>query len=255
MIECKKLSCSYGRQFSKSAVSSVSLCAKDGRACVILGLNGSGKTTLLRAISGRLRYSGSAKIDGAEVSALKPRMLASRLSVMPQRLPEPKGVSVEDLVTFARSPYMGHSQIMSEKDRLIVSEAIKQVGMSSYSQRRLTELSGGEKQKAFLAMLLAQQTDNVILDEPTANLDVSNKQELLRFIIQMKAKGKAILCVLHDLNDALSIADEICVIEKGESVFFGTKEEFLEQKIAQRCFNVKEISAEGRTFFISNVNQ
>lgn len=251
MIECKNISVCYEK--NRPVIKNVSLTVSDGRICVLLGHNGCGKTTLIKAITGELRVDGDAIIDNIPLNKLKHTELAQKLSVLPQILPLPSGVSVREAVAFGRTPYTGYFGRLSSEDNAMIDRAIDAMGISHLDGKNITEISGGERQKVFLSMLIAKDSQNIILDEPTSNLDSKNKRELFDFIRSMKNERRAILAVLHDVNDALSVADDICVMSEGKTVFFGNTDEFIKSGIAEKEFGLKPIiaddSGEKRIFF------
>ena len=199
-----------------------------GGITVILGRNGAGKTTLLRCLTGQIRdYSGSILLDGTDVRTLSPREKAKRLAYLPQELPLPR-VTVEELAAFGRSPYLPLSGKLSDADARGVETALTLTGMGPFSHRLVDSLSGGERQKAFLAMVLAQETPLVVLDEPTAQLDAAARLELCKLLRTLCSEtGRHFLVVMHELPEALQLADRLVVLQDGSPVFTGTPAAFL----------------------------
>lgn len=234
MIELKQVTAGYGR---KKVAENVSFSAGDGQITVLLGRNGCGKTTLLRAIAGNLPYCGSIRVQGLETGRLKPRQRARLLAVMPQVLRSPE-ITVEELVSYGRQPYTGLSGILSDRDRQLVAEALAASDLQALANMRLDRISGGERQRAWFAMLLAQDAPNLLLDEPGAFLDAAAMKRLCAFLLRERAAGKAVLAVLHDVNTALELADRLVVLGE-ENAFVGTPREFMEQQIAQRYFGLR----------------
>ena len=195
MIKCTNISVSFDKKILKD----FSLTIKDGRICVIIGPNGSGKTTLIKAISKQISFTGNIEIDNQNINLLKHKELAKMLSVMPQRLPEPNGITVQEIISFARTPYTPFNAKLSIDDKKIIEESINYLSINHLKNKYIRELSGGEKQKVFFAMTIAQDTNNIILDEATSNLDISNKSILFDFITKLKKQGKTVLLILHDI--------------------------------------------------------
>ena len=158
------ISASYGK---KQVLRDVNFCLPEG-VTALLGRNGSGKSTLLHCIAGALPFEGSVKLDGKELKGLPAREKAKLLSILPQMLPSPD-LPAEEVVGFGRSPY---SARLSAKEREEVRTAMQKLGIGELAKRRVSTLSGGEKQKVFLAMLLVQDTPLVLLDEPTTYMDL-----------------------------------------------------------------------------------
>lgn len=223
-----------------------------GGITVILGRNGAGKTTLLRCLTGQIRdYSGSILLDGTDVRTLSPREKAKRLAYLPQELPLPH-VTVEELAAFGRSPYLPLSGKLSDADARGVETALTLTGMTPFSHRLVDSLSGGERQKAFLAMVLAQETPLVVLDEPTAQLDAAARLELCKLLRTLCSEtGRHFLVVMHELADALLLADRLVVLQDGSPVFTGTPSAFLEQDIPRRHFGITLTGSKDTGFAIS----
>ena len=222
MIECKNLSYRINR---KTIVDAATLSARDGEITVILGKNGSGKTTLIRAITApaehRRHIEGIVELSGEDAMSLSSRDLASHISLMPQSLPAIR-CSVTELVSLAlladRSPFSR----LGDEQRRTVSEAIASVGLEQLADSSVSTLSGGERQLAYIAMMMAKGTQNLVLDEPTSALDSLNREAVLAFLRKMKTEGRAVLTVLQDINDAVAIADRIVVMDGGRIIFDGT---------------------------------
>lgn len=242
MIELTNVSTGYGKRF---VVQNLSFQAKSGEITILLGKNGRGKSTLLRAISGGLPYTGSIQLDGREVRSMKPRLRAQSLGVMPQILRNPD-ITVRELVSYGRQPYTGLTGILQEKDQDMVSEAISQVGIESLSESYVNQISGGERQKAYFAMLLAQDTPNLLLDEPGAFLDAEAMNRLGDFLRQAKDRGRTVLAVMHDVNRALELADQVVAICE-DSPFIGTPEQVVEERIPQRFFGLEGFRCQSET--------
>ena len=245
MIKCTNISVSFDKKILKD----FSLTIKDGRICVIIGPNGSGKTTLIKAISKQISFTGNIEIDNQNINLLKHKELAKMLSVMPQRLPEPNGITVQEIISFARTPYTPFNAKLSIDDKKIIEESINYLSINHLKNKYIRELSGGEKQKVFFAMTIAQDTNNIILDEATSNLDISNKSILFDFITKLKKQGKTVLVILHDINDAIKIADDICLLINGDNKFHGSKKEFIDNEIAEKYFNLERINYQNKIFY------
>ena len=234
-LEFRNVTLSYG---GKPALEQVSFTAEAG-ITVLLGRNGAGKTSLLRCLTGEKRsYAGSILLDGTEVRALRPGERARRIAYLPQELPQPR-VTVEELVCFGRSPYLSLTGSLTEADKRAVEIALSLTGMAEFSGRPVDSLSGGERQKAYLAMVLAQETPLVVLDEPTAQLDAAARLELCGLLKLLHAQtGRSFLAVMHELPEALCLADRVAVLHERALAFFGTPEEALAQGIPKACFGI-----------------
>lgn len=234
MIELNDVSVGYR---GKPILSNISFTVSDGEICALLGHNGCGKSTLLRAVTGSLGYVGSIRIDGQETRRLS-NDRAKLISLMPQLMARPS-ISVYELVSFGRQPYTGISGILSKSDRLKIDDAIQKARLLPLALSRCDRISGGELQRAYLAMVLAQDTPNLLLDEPAAHLDARYERQISEFLRALRADRRAVLAVLHNINHALSIADRIIVIDSGRLVFNGNRAEFADRQIAETYFGLR----------------
>ena len=211
---------------------------------VLLGRNGSGKTTLVNCLNGMLRYTGEICLEGRSLALIGRRELARRIAILPQRLPN-TDLSVKSLVALGRNPYVDAVGRLNEYDRSVVSCAMADAGVGSFAEERVNNLSGGERQRAFLGMTLAQETDVLVMDEPTAYLDVYARRELTELIKSLaRNKEKTMLVIMHDIDEALAVADNIVLLDEGRCVFSGTKERFLSGGVAEKHFGLKRYAFE-----------
>lgn len=211
---------------------------EEGSITSIAGKNGCGKTTLLRIASNLLRpFCGSVTIRGREISTIPARELARKISYLPQLRTVPN-ITVYNLVMHGRYPYLGFSRTPQKEDREIVEKAIENMSLDKYINKNIQELSGGQRQKVYLAMVFAQDTDIIFLDEPTTYLDINHKLEILNIIKKLKQMGKTVVMVLHDLSNALSYSDKICLMENGQVAIYDTPEAVFESKEIERLFSI-----------------
>lgn len=219
-------------------LSDISLCLEDGKIYALLGENGSGKTTLLRALTSYYPdYSGSIDFDGRELRSLKRKENEMAHAILPQSIP-----ILDSSVSALLSMY---------------PEALKHLekyGLLSLLERRISTLSGGEREMVFLSFLLSRRVKLYALDEVEANLGMRYKRRCEEAMLSLKGDGRIVLSSFHDLSRAFLIADEAIVLEKGRLVFAGSKEEFIFQDIAQRYFDsrvkvFKDTSGEERIVF------
>ena len=236
-LEFQNISTAYGK---KAVLKDISFTVESGSITAILGRNGAGKTTLLRCLTGqKLPESGAVLLDGQNAARLTPGQRSRMVAFLPQELPAP-GVSVWELAALGRAPRLGLSGKLQAGDTDAVNAALEAVGMERFAHRPVNSLSGGERKKAFLAMILAQDTPLVVLDEPTAHLDAAGRFELLALLEQLRREtGKSFLVVMHELPEALRFAHRVAVLREGTLAFEGTPEEFLAQNIGAQCFGVR----------------
>lgn len=219
----------------------------------VLGKNGSGKSTLVSCINQELRYRGEICFSGQNIALLSPRERAKLLAILPQNLERPQ-VSVEELVGFGRSPYLDIGKRFSRADREAVQQAMRDADIWEMRGKNMRLLSGGEQQRAYLAMILAQNTRAVILDEPTTHLDMEYEAAFLNKLRELKNRHKkTVMIILHNLSQAVQYADRIVILQEGGVFFEGETQACLEEEAIERAFHVRryEIVQEGerRVFF------
>ena len=237
MVSCKDLSVSLQ---GRSLLGDISFQVRQGSLCVLLGKNGSGKTTLLRALSGALPYEGSLMVGGRELRSLPPRERAKSLALMAQNLPAP-AIPLRRLLSFGRQPYCGFSGMLSPADWQVVDRVLAGSGLAPLENRLVSQLSGGQRRKAFFAMLLVQEAPLILADEPCANLDSEVSKEILALLRGRRDQGDTVLCVLHDLNQALEIADQLLVLDQGQLCFDGSPEAFCAADLPKKLFGLEAL--------------
>ncbi|MBO5702181.1 MAG: ABC transporter ATP-binding protein [Clostridia bacterium] len=247
MLEIIGLSAAYGK---KQVLFDINTVIEDGKFIAIIGRNGSGKSTFLSCLASIGRYSGKILLDGQGISELKKRDLAKKISFLPQTLPVTP-FTVRETAAFGREPYTDLSGKLTDEDKKAVADALEKCGISNLSEKRMNEISGGERQMAYLAMMLAQDADVLLLDEPTTYMDAPNAREFMKILTEERNRGKSVVAVMHDLTQAVKYADYILLIEEGKAVFFGTKEECLAEKAIESVMCVEShIIEDGKIVFI-----
>jgi iron complex transport system ATP-binding protein len=199
------------------ALRGLSLTAAPGAFIGVVGPNGSGKSTLIKLLSGYLRpQRGAVRLGDRDLAHLPPRERARRIAVVPQDIPATFDFSALEVVLMGRSPHLSALGVESARDISIAQAAMRQTGTESLQERALGALSGGERQRVLLARALAQQTPLLLLDEPTAHLDVNFQIETLRLLRALHAeRGVTVLVVLHDLNLASLYCDHLAMLVDG----------------------------------------
>lgn len=246
MLEAKNLSVYYAK---RPIISDISFKLERGSFTALVGINGSGKSTLVRAINGALEYTGSLAFEGVELKDMPPKTRALNISVLPQQLGAP-AITVFELALFGRSPHTGPFGRPSKKDYEAAERALKSLGIWLLKHRRLNELSGGERQKAFLAMVIAQDTPLVVLDEPATFMDMAYEKRFLNQLYSLKGQHKTVLCVMHNLNAAIEFADNFLVLNCGRLVFSGSRNQFIDSPVLEQVFGVSRFYTQsGRVFF------
>lgn len=209
MIHLENISLSYG---SRTILQGVSLHLHAGELCALVGRNGAGKSTLLRALTS----CKGVVINGMPVGMLSSEKLAQSVAIVTTERVRVENLLVEDLVAMGRAPYTNWVGYLQDIDRNIVREAIEMVGMSEFVGRDTSSLSDGELQRVMIARAIAQQTPIILLDEPTAFLDIPTRYEVCRLLADLAHRcGKSILFSTHDIDSAVPVCDSFAIIEEG----------------------------------------
>lgn len=194
----------------------------------LIGPNGAGKTSLLKAVAGLIPYQGVIEIGGVPTGSLSRRALSRRVAFLPQRPVFPEGVEVTDYVAIGRTPYIPYWGVESSADREVVAKVLARLDLEDLADRSIDSLSGGEAQRAVLARALAQEAEILLLDEPTAALDVGHQQQVLELIDQLRLEqGLTVLSALHDLTLAAQYAQRLVLLDAGRVVSQGNAAEVL----------------------------
>uniref|UniRef100_UPI004057A354 ABC transporter ATP-binding protein n=1 Tax=Alistipes sp. TaxID=1872444 RepID=UPI004057A354 len=210
MIRLENISLSYG---SRTILRDVSLHLCAGELCALVGRNGAGKSTLLRALTS----NSNTIINGSRLGEMSPEQLAQSVAIVTTERIRIENLLVEDLVAMGRAPYTNWVGHLQDIDREIVREAINAVGMGDFVGRDTSSLSDGELQRVMIARAIAQQTPIILLDEPSAFLDIPTRFEVCRLLADLAHRtGKCILFSTHDIDSALPVCDSFAIIEGGE---------------------------------------
>ncbi|MBQ9456938.1 MAG: ABC transporter ATP-binding protein [Bacilli bacterium] len=249
MIELRHLSSSYGKR-QEDVLRDVSFTLQKGQVGIILGPNGAGKSTLLKSVVGLLRpVAGEILIEGKPLSEYKARERAAKIAYVPQSISFAPA-TVFATVMLGRLPYFSFAP--SKEDEKIVRDTLEEMGLASFAERNVLELSGGEKQKVAIARALAQQTDIIVFDEPTSNLDITNESAIVSAVSELaKEKGKTILFSIHDLNLALATGNHFLFLKEGSAIAEGDVSVFTEETV-EKTFGIKttKLTTEEGTYFI-----
>ncbi len=239
--------------YTKSPIlTDINVTFNQGEITAIVGPNGCGKTTLLQALIGGSRLlAGRILLQGNDLSQLSDKERAASLAFLPQTRSIIPALPVHTLVEHGRFPHMGFNRRKTADDIRLVREAMDFTGIISYADQSVDTLSGGIRQKVFFAMTLAQDTELLVLDEPTTFLDAQASREFFDMLHQLKAKGKTIILVLHDLAQALTHADRIIVMQDKKIAAAGSPEECLQQQILQNIFhtNLHQFREGDKTYY------
>jgi iron complex transport system ATP-binding protein len=216
----------------------VSFGVDSGEIVALIGPNGAGKSTVLRAASGVLRpRSGLALLDGSDLSKLRPRDIARAVAIVPQEGNVPAGLTVRDMVGLGRTPHLRPLLGQTYADRRAVEWAMDAAGVADLSARYVEELSGGERQRVILARALAQEPSVLLLDEPTANLDVHHQVSILELVRGLsRERHLAVLAAIHDLQLAALYCDRAVLLQQGRVLAVGPPERVLTETLLWEAF-------------------
>ncbi|USD68258.1 ABC transporter ATP-binding protein [Vibrio sp. SCSIO 43136] len=206
-----------------------------GKLYALVGHNGSGKSTLLKILAQQqVSTAGEVRLNGSAISNWSEKQFARHVAYLPQHLPHTDNLSVRDLVSFGRYPWHGLLGRLSSKDKQAIQRAMELTATSQYADRLVETLSGGERQKVWLAMLIAQETKYLLLDEPLSALDIAHQIEALKLIKSLaKELNLGVLIVIHDINMAGRFCDEIVALHQGKLIARGAVSE---------VFNAEQLS-------------
>ncbi len=225
---------------AKTLLDGVDLHADHGRMVGLIGPNGAGKSTFLRAISGVLRLQGgSIHLDGRDMQSLTSREVAADMAIVPQILPYTHGFTVMELVLMGRYPHLGRFQIEGKEDARIAWDAMRLTETEQFSDRRLDTLSGGERQRVIVSRALAQLPRILLLDEPTANLDVLQQLKVLGLVRELVDEGLTAIAAIHDLTLAARFCDRLVLLSEGRVLAAGQPNEILTTDRIAAAFGVE----------------
>lgn len=235
-ISFKNLSLGYT---NKNILKDVNLEIEKGKITALLGPNGCGKSTLLKSIIKILKPSkGEVLFEGQNINNLDSKYISKHISFLPQIQPIPEGITVKTLVSYGRSPYTNFWGTINKSDDNFMNEVMKEVGVLELQDSLVSELSGGQRQRAWLAMVLAQDAPFILLDEPTTYMDINHQVELMAILKKLNKKGKTIIVVLHDINQAARYCDHLVLLKKGKVISQGETSEIMNEKLLKEVFNI-----------------
>ena len=234
MLELKNLSAGYP---GNPVFENLSLTFPKGSVTVVAGPNGCGKSTLLKAAASILRASGQVFLDGEPLFSLSSRLRARKIAFLPQSRSVPE-ITVGRLVLHGRFPYLSYPRQYRPADYAAAEAAMETLKISDLSHRSLQSLSGGQRQKAYLAMALAQGTSAILLDEPTTFLDIAHQLQLMELAKDLAQAGKTVVLVLHDLTLAMEHADALVVMDRGDIVCHGAPETVYQSGCLKQVFGI-----------------
>ncbi|WP_281790559.1 ABC transporter ATP-binding protein [Faecalibaculum rodentium] len=249
MIELHHVTAGYG---DKPVLHDITAAFQSGELTVIIGPNGSGKSTLAALCMGLVRpMEGKVRWNGRDLQSIPVKERAVTAGLLSQEHPVPS-LSVRRLVMHGRFSQVPWPRTYADDDKVLADRALERAGIMDLADCSVAELSGGQRQKAYLAMLLNQDPEMMFFDEPSTFLDLPSQKQLERTMRSLAREGYGVIAVVHDLNTALKLADRILVMEKGQIRFDGTPEQLLASAIPQEVFGARivPVMVEGSTEYI-----
>ena len=238
VIEVRDLKVGYD---NKVIIDNMTLGIRKGAITTIIGENGCGKSTLLKTI-GRILHpiSGEILVQGKSVHKTDTREIARIIGLLPQSPKAPNGLTVEEIVEYGRFPHKKKNTRMTPEDRQIIDQALDHTHLLEFKNRSINSLSGGQRQRVWIAMVLAQQTDIILLDEPTTYLDMAYQLEVLNLVKELNQKnGVTVVMVLHDINQASRFSDELIMLRNGKVIAQGSPAETMRKDNLKKVFDVE----------------
>lgn len=241
MLSIQKICAGYG---DKVVLSDVNMDVEAGDFVGLIGPNGSGKTTLLRVISKVLKpFKGHVLLNEEDIETVSRSVLARSMAFLTQEISLNLPFTVRQMTLMGRFPYLSQYGKESDEDIAIAEDAMKLADVLPLADRFITEVSGGERQRALIAMCLAQQPDILLLDEPTNHLDIGHQLAVLDLIRKLNRQtNMTVVAVFHDLNIASEYCDKIMVLDEGQVAEFGTPKEVLTSEMILKVYRAKVVT-------------
>ena len=247
MLELKNITAGYGKQ---TVLDGVTASFEKGKLTSVIGVNGCGKSTLLKSALGILPHArGEISIDGQRLATMSRNDIARRIAYLQQGKSTPD-MTVGQMVLHGRFPYLSYPRRYTRRDKALARQAMEVVGIEQLADQPMYSLSGGMRQTAYIAMALAQNTDYILLDEPTAYLDIAHQLALMKLLRSLADEGKGIVAVMHDLPLAFDFSDEILVLDHGKARIQTTPSALCASSDVSEVFNVRiaRLSENGRCY-------
>jgi iron complex transport system ATP-binding protein len=239
-------------------VDRLSCAVEPGEWLALIGPNGAGKTTALRAVAGLVAYEGDIHVLGEHARTLPRTQLARRVALVPQVPLVPVDLTVREYVLLGRTPHLGYFGSEGRSDHRAAEAALEQLDLGPFARRRLDTLSGGERQRATLARALAQDAPLLLLDEPTAALDMGRQQQVLELVDRLRtSRGLTVVSTMHDLTLAGQYADRLLLLDCGRLVASGNADEVLTRALITEHYGaeVEVVDAPGSGFVVVPVRR
>jgi iron complex transport system ATP-binding protein len=224
----------------------LSYAVEPGEWVALIGPNGAGKTTALRAVAGLVSYDGRLRVFDHDAAAIARKALARQVALVPQVPLIPGDITVREYVLLGRTPHLGYFGSEGRDDQRAADAALEQLDLVPFAHRRLDTLSGGERQRATLARALAQDAPLLLLDEPTAALDMGRQQQVLEIVDRLRTnRGLTVVSTMHDLTLAGQYADRLLLLDGGRLVAAGTADRVLTRELITEHYGAEVAVIDG----------
>ncbi|HWJ79926.1 MAG TPA: ABC transporter ATP-binding protein [Niallia sp.] len=227
----------------KIIVHDLNIKIQSGKITTIIGPNGCGKSTLLKTLA-RIHKAkeGFVYLEGEQIHKIPTKKIAQRMAVLPQSPEAPSRLTIFDLVSYGRSPHQKGFARLTEKDKEVINWALDVTGLTELKNQEVDTLSGGQLQRAWIAMAIAQETNLLLLDEPTTYLDMAHQLEVLQLLKKLnEEEGRTIVMVIHDLNHAARFSDHMIAMKSGKLIKEGTAEEVMTEEVLKEVFQIDAV--------------
>lgn len=236
-IKAENIIVSYDQ---KEIINNLSLSILNQKITTIIGANGCGKSTLLKALTRIHKIKdGTITIDGHDIAHLPTKEIAKKIALLPQVLEATEGITVYELISYGRFPHQKYLGNLTNDDRSKIHWAMEMTNVAQFANRDVDDLSGGQRQKVWIAMALAQDTDTIFLDEPTTYLDMNHQLEVLELLKKLNNETqKTIIMVLHDLNLSARYSDYLVAMKTGKIIYEGSPNQIMTKDIIKDIFKI-----------------
>ncbi|MGM0502223.1 MAG: heme ABC transporter ATP-binding protein [Bacillota bacterium] len=256
VLEVRDLSFSYE---SNQVLDKINLTVKEGEIFGILGPNGSGKSTLVKLLSRYLKAeSGEIYLADKNIKSYQQQQLMTKLAVLPQQQNVGFDFTVQEIVAMGRKPYLKQWQGLTTADQEVIADCLELTNTTQFAQRRINSLSGGEKQRVFLAQTLAQEPEVLLLDEPTSELDINYQLEIFNLIQTLQQQGLTIVVIMHDLNLASQYCNRLALLSQTKIKQIGIPQEVITEEIIKDVYGCSvdvELKSESPVVYLINRQQ
>lgn len=236
-LACSNLAFDYGKQ---QVIKNINLNFEKGTFIGLIGPNGAGKSTLLNLLMGMIKPTkGDVNLYGQPLKQYKQRALARQISLVPQDVSIEYAFSVREIVAMGRNPHLGPFQPETKRDRELIDLAMEKTDLLQMATRNVNQLSGGERQRVFIARSIAQEAPILLMDEPTANLDLCHQLEVLSLVKALTEDGQLAISAIHDLELASRFCDQLILIHEGEIAAQGSPAEVLTKENLYQFFSIE----------------